>query len=137
MSALAELDSKRYARLVASARPVVIRNEDENERLLARVEKLMAKGEANLSPEESALLELLVRLVDDYESQERLPAEAAGPAAMLRWLMQENGMTAKELAEVIGSRSRVSEILSGKRSISKEQARRLAEHFRVSMSLFL
>jgi len=51
---------KRYGRLLAQAAPRAIRTEEENDRALAIVEKLMEKGELNLTPEEDALLELLV-----------------------------------------------------------------------------
>ena len=56
---------------------------------------------------------------------------------MLAYLMQTSGRTAKELLPVFGTRGRVSEILTGKRSISKEQAKRLASLFRVSADLFI
>ena len=49
-------------RLLARALPAVIKSEDENNRILAIIEGLLAKGEQNLTPEEDALLELLVDL---------------------------------------------------------------------------
>ena len=52
----AQIDMRRYGRLLAKAAPTVIRSEEENDRMLGIVESLMAKGEANLSPEEDALL---------------------------------------------------------------------------------
>ena len=52
-------------------------------------------------------------------------------------LLERRGLSAKDLWPVIGSKGRVSEILSGKREISKEQARMLAEFFGVRMVLFL
>ena len=60
-----DLDTKRYGRLLANALPTVIKSEDENTRMLAIIEDLMAKGERNLTPEEDALLELLVDLREE------------------------------------------------------------------------
>ena len=56
---------------------------------------------------------------------------------MVAFLLEQRGLSAKDLWSVIGSKSRVSEILAGKRSISKDQAKKLAEFFRVSVDLFL
>jgi len=61
-----ELDTKRYGRLLAKALPAVIKSEEENNRILAIVEGLMAKGEDCLTREEDALLDLLVDLVHDF-----------------------------------------------------------------------
>jgi HTH-type transcriptional regulator/antitoxin HigA len=56
---------------------------------------------------------------------------------MLAYLMETSGRTAKDLLPVLGTRGRVSEVLSGKRSISKEQAKRLASVFKVTVDLFI
>ena len=56
---------------------------------------------------------------------------------MLMFLLEQRGLSPKDLWPVIGSKSRVSEILAGKRSISKDQAKKLAEFFRLSADLFL
>jgi HTH-type transcriptional regulator/antitoxin HigA len=56
---------------------------------------------------------------------------------MLAYLMESSGRTTKELLPVFGTRGRVSEILNGMRSISKEQAKKLALLFRVSVDLFI
>jgi HTH-type transcriptional regulator/antitoxin HigA len=56
---------------------------------------------------------------------------------MLSHLMETSGRTAKNLLPIFGTRGRVSEVLSGKRSISKEQAKRLGAFFKVSADLFI
>jgi HTH-type transcriptional regulator/antitoxin HigA len=132
----ANIDLKRYGRLLAKAAPTVIRSEEQNERMLKIVESLMAKGEVNLSPEEDELLELLVDLIHDYESK-AYPHPKSAPHEMLAFLLEQRDLKPSALWPVIGSRSRVSEILSGKRSISKEQAKRLAEFFHVEAGLFI
>jgi HTH-type transcriptional regulator/antitoxin HigA len=135
MSATIEIDAKVYGRLLTKALPKILRSEDEYERMLAEVEALMEKGDSR-SPEQDALLDLMALLVHDYEEKHyRLPQ--AEPRAMLAYLIEERGLKASDLWEVVGSKSRVSEILSGKRSISKDQAKRLAAFFQVPAELFL
>ena len=51
--------------------------------------------------------------------------------------MEKSGRTAKDLLAVFGTRGRVSEVLSGKRAISKVQAKQLAAVFRVTVDLFI
>jgi HTH-type transcriptional regulator/antitoxin HigA len=51
--------------------------------------------------------------------------------------METSGRTAKDLLPVLGTRGRVSEVLSGKRSISKQQAKKLASLFKVTVDLFI
>ena len=55
---------------------------------------------------------------------------------MVAFLLEQRGLSSKDLWPVIGSKGRVSEILSGKRDISKEQAKTLAEFFHVRPDLF-
>lgn len=124
-----------YSRLLADTLPTVIKTEAENERLLAQVERLMAKGEA-LSPEEGALLELLGQLIADFEEL-YYPIGDPAPHLILQELMQANDMEQKDLVPLFGSRSRVSEAVNGKRSFSKAQAKALSERFGVPADLFL
>ncbi len=131
-----DLDTKRYGRLLAKALPTVIKSEVENNRMLAIVEDLMAKGEDSLTPEENALLELLVDLVHDFEKR-RYPLPSSPPRKMVAFLLEQRGLKPADLVPVVGSKSRVSEILSGKRAIGKEQAKRLAAFFHVGVGLFL
>lgn len=131
-----ELDLKRYGRLLAKAVPRVIRTEEENERALAIVESLMEKGEKNLTPEEDELLNLLVDLIHDFE-EKAYPIPKSEPHKMVAFLLEQRGLAPKDLWSVLGSKSRVSEILAGKRSISKDQAKKLAEFFHVGADLFI
>ena len=131
-----DLDLKRYGRLLAKALPAVIKTEAENERLLAIVESLLKKGEGRLTAEEDALLELLTGLIHDFESRAYPPAKSE-PHEMVAFLLEQRGLRASDLWPVVGSKGRVSEILAGKRAISKEQAKRLAVFFRVRVELFI
>jgi len=135
-TSIIDLDMRRYGRLLAKALPGVIKSEEENDRVLAIVEGLMAKGEGRLTAEEEALLELLVDLTHDFEEQ-HYPLPAAPPHEMVAFLLEQRGLKPSALWPVLGSRSRVSEILAGKRGVSKEQAKRLAAFFRVGVELFI
>ena len=135
MSAAVEIDAKLYGKLLTKTLPRVLRSEEEYEELLAEVEVLMEKGDGR-SPEQDALLDLMGLLVQDYE-EKHYPLPQAEPRKMLAYLIEERGLKASDLWEVVGSKSRVSEILSGKRSISREQSKRLAAFFRVPVDLFL
>jgi HTH-type transcriptional regulator/antitoxin HigA len=128
----ADLDQKRYVRLLAKFTPKVIETEAEHEAALAMVGSLMEKGETGLSHEEETLLDILSELIGRFEEKSYSPAPDAGPLEVVMELMEANRIKPAELAGILGGRSRVSEILAGKRSISKEQARRLGEMFRVS-----
>jgi len=136
-SLTATIDEKRYGRLLAKAAPRTIRTEEENERALAIVESLMEKGEKNLTPEEGELLDLLVNLIRDYEATAYPPRERSKPHEMVAFLLEQRGLAPKDLWPVLGSKSRVSEILAGKRSISKDQAKKLAGFFHVGADLFI
>lgn len=130
------LDLKRYGRLLARTVPKVIKTEEENERALAIVESLMKKGEGNLTPEEDALLELLTGLIHDFE-ETAYPIPKSEPHEMVAFLLEQRGLAPKDLWPVVGSKSRVSEILAGKRAMTKEQSKKLAEFFRVGVDLFI
>ena len=138
MGSLTEtIDEKRYARLLAKAVPRVIRTEAENGRALAIVESLIEKGERNMTSEEDELLDLLTNLIRDYEAAAYPRREKSTPREMVAFLLEQRGLAPRDLWPVIGSKGRVSEILAGKRSISKEQAKKLAKFFHVGVNLFI
>ena len=130
-----KIDPARYKKLLSRTMPVVIESEEENERMLAIVEKLMDKGE-DLSAEEEKLLKLLAVLIEDFEQRYYHPREAM-PLEVLQHLMEARGVKQNHLWEVFGSKGIASEVLNGKRGISKTQARALAQYFHVSADLFI
>jgi HTH-type transcriptional regulator/antitoxin HigA len=136
-SLTATIDLKRYGRLLAKAAPRVIATEEENGRAIAIVESLLEKGEQSMTPEEDALLDLLTNLIRDYEAIAYPRREESSPHEMVAFLLEQRGLAPKDLWPVIGSKGRVSEILAGRRSISKEQAKKLAEFFQVRADLFI
>ncbi len=137
--ASAEVHPKKYARLLAKTLPRAISSEEENERLLAIVDKLMSKDEEARSPEENALLELLVALIEKFETEhyqlER--TSSSTPLSILKELMSARGVKPRDLWSVLGSKGLASEILNGKRAISKRSAKALALFFHVPAELFI
>jgi len=131
-----KIDPRKYRRLLGKAAPAVIETEEEYKEMLARFEKLMDKDEASISPEEGRLLKLLAMVLEEYEDR-NVSLPPFRPDKMLRHLLVEKGLRQSDLLSVIGSKSRVSEIITGNRSISKTQAKKLAAFLHVPVELFI
>jgi HTH-type transcriptional regulator / antitoxin HigA len=129
------LNRKVYASLLGDVLPKVIESEEENELFLAEVEKLMALGE-DLTPEQLQLMNLLVSLIEQFEEQ-HYSLHPATPLEVLNELVLQRDLKQKDLVPVFGSQGIASEVLNGKRSISKAQAKALGDFFHVSPALFL
>ena len=128
-------DEKIYGSLLVNTLPKVIETDEECLRVEKIVGDLLKKGD-NLSPEEDKLLDLLSDLIENYEDRV-YPIADAPPNEMLKYLMRENDLKQGDLLHIFGSSGIASEVVSGKRSISKAQARKLAEFFKVSVELFI
>lgn len=96
---------------------------------------LMEKPDDEIPEEAGRLLELLSVLVDEYETRAH-PLPKAEPHKMLGYVLEERDMKPSDLWPV-PPKSRVSEILNGKRGIGKTQAKQLAGLFRVPVDLFM
>ena len=115
------LNPKVYGSLLEKYQPKAIASKSEYQKSLEAIANLIVKGE-DLSPEESAILETLAILVKSYEEIEfSLPISS--PRNVLLHLMEVRSLKQVDLVKVIGSKGVVSEILSGKRAISKSQAK--------------
>lgn len=125
----------KYKELLAMYQPKLIRNEEENDKALAIVEELMHRQ--NRSPEEDELYELLITLVEKFEQEHYLPGKASTPHSMLLFLMEQRDIKQSDLIGIIGSEAVVSEIVLGKREISKSQALAIGDFFQVDPSLFI
>jgi HTH-type transcriptional regulator/antitoxin HigA len=79
---------------------------------------------------------LLTLLVERFEEQQ-YAMKPASPIDIVRELMEANGVSQSEIAGIIGSKGLTSEMLSGKREISKRQALKLSERFHLPASVFL
>lgn len=102
-------------------KPRVIKTEADYERTLARIEALMDAAPGTPEMDE---LEVLSVLVEKYED-ERYPVDMPDPIAAIRFRMEQQGLTHADLEAYLGSQARVSEVLNGKRALSKEMIRRL------------
>jgi HTH-type transcriptional regulator / antitoxin HigA len=143
-------DETTYRRLLADIAPRKIESEAEYDRLLAITEKLHFTKTLQTSDEqrESALVltmtseqraiyKLLVILIEAYES-EKWKMDEAKPHEILQHIMESSGIRQKDLVAInVGSSGVVSEIINGKRAISKAQAKILGHYFKVSSDLFV
>jgi HTH-type transcriptional regulator / antitoxin HigA len=125
---------QEYSKLLVALQPKVIETEEENEFYLAEVTKLMRLGDA-ISPAQEHLLKLLVNLIESFEDR-HYQLKAATPLEILTELVRDRGLKQKDLVLVFGSQGVASEVLNGKRGISKAHAKALGEFFKVSPSLF-
>jgi len=127
--------SGTYASLLLEAQPRVIHDDKTHRRALQWIDRLMKLP--RLSPAQETLLELLSKLVNDYE-EELYPTPDVPPRDILQHLLESSGKSQAEFARAVGvPRSTISEVLKGKRAVSVENAFRLAEYFHVDPTLFL
>ncbi|MBI2931631.1 MAG: ImmA/IrrE family metallo-endopeptidase [Planctomycetes bacterium] len=105
--------------------PRLIKTTEEHEAALAEIERLMSLDPDAGTPE-ARRLELFAKLVEDYE-RERFPFETPGPIEAIRFRMSEQGLKQRHLVPFIGSKSKVSEVLAGKRPLTAEMMRALHE----------
>jgi HTH-type transcriptional regulator / antitoxin HigA len=134
-------DEEKYIDLFKDLKivPKVIETEPENEKCLAVVEALMFKGESR-TIEETALLRVLVLLIEEFEEKYYSFKEwqKTTPHKFLQHLMAGKGMKQSDLVGILSmSSGLISSIVNGKRQISKEQAKKLGEYFKVSPALFI
>lgn len=132
-----EVDEKKYGQLLAEHLPSVIETDEEQDRLAEALMHLTIPPR-KLTPEEKRLAKLLGHLVDDYEH--RTTAKTARrftPVQRLEYLMAEHGLKQADLADIFGGQPVVSAVLSGKRSINLEHARKLSARFGLSIDAFL
>ena len=129
------LDEKKYGRLLSKVLPKVIETDEEFDRMVALLEGL-AIPERELSPEEQAVAALLEKLIADYDDK-YYPLPEGKPHEIVQFLMEHRNLKQADLVPVLGTRPQVSDLVTGKRGISKAQAKKLAEFFHVSVELFI
>ena len=111
----------------------VIKTESEYAAALARIEKLM---DAKPGTPQGDELELLSLLLHDYE-EKVFPIARPDPVAAIRFRMEQQGLGPKDLVPFLGSRSRVSEVLSGRRRLSLKMIRALVGGLRIPADVLL
>ena len=126
--------SPEYGALLRKVPPKVIRTEKENEAYTEILYELDRRS-SKLTAAEKELAELLTLLIEDFEEKRyRLPR--AKPLEVLRFLMEQHNLLQKDLVDVFGAPSIVSEVLGSKRELNKDQIARLSARFRVSPEVF-
>ena len=105
----------------------VIKTEEDYNQALKSFEEIF---HAPADSEEGDEAEILSILIEKYED-EHYPIEAPDPIEAIKFRMEQMGMDNKDLAEIIGYKSRVSEIFSGKRKLSLKMIRNLHEKLNI------
>ena len=123
-----------YATLLAKTLPAVIHSEKENEHYTALLQELDHKA-GKVTAAEQRLAELLTLLIENFEEKHYSLKPATGVEA-LQELMDMNDLKQKDLVDLFGTPSIISEVLSGKRKLTTEHIRKLSRRFRVSPELF-
>ena len=112
-----------------------IRNEHEYDLAVERLNRLLDEVGADEQHPLYTLLDALGTLIHAYEEQHHPMPECSG-VDVLRFLMDEHGLTQSDLSEV-GSQGVISDILRGKRVLNVRQIRALAKRFQVSPAVFV
>jgi HTH-type transcriptional regulator/antitoxin HigA len=110
-----------------------IRSESDYQAALVEIERLWG---ARLGTPEGDRLEVLATLIDAYEAQQD-PMDPPDPIEAIRFRMEQQGLTRKDLERVLGTRTRVSEILNRKRSLSIGMIRRLHAELGISADILI
>lgn len=115
--------------------PAKPRNREELAGMTSLLETLAANETAQ-PPAMERFIETHTALVMQYE-EEIQPEPLGSPAGVLKYLMEERGLRQVDLVPILGSKSYVSQIVSGHRPIGRDSAAKLAQYFRVSPHSFL
>ncbi len=113
----------------------LIKSATDHAEALRRIDALMETDPAPGSAEASEL-EVLAHLVETYEKQQ-FPADLPDPIEAIRFRMEQQGLSQRDLVPYFGSASRVSEVLSGKRSLNLSMATRLHEGLGIPATVLL
>ena len=111
---------------------IVIQNDADHADAKKLIERLMDSND----PVDQARMTAQARLVEAYE-RSRWPRRIATVPQLLTYLMDQHGLTRADLVPLLGTASRVSEVLNGKRELSMSMIRRVRERFRVPADLLI
>jgi HTH-type transcriptional regulator / antitoxin HigA len=110
-----------------------IRNETDYEAALAEVERLWG---AKSGTPDGDRLDILATLIDAYET-EHYPMDPPDPIEAIKFRMEQQGLTRKDLEPIIGTRTRVAEVLNRKRGLSIDMIRRLHDSLGISADVLI
>jgi HTH-type transcriptional regulator/antitoxin HigA len=120
--------------MIERGAPHVIHNDEELEVYTKALFSLSSIDHPNSA--QAQAIELLSLLIERYESR-RYPIPAADPVTVLRFLMDQNGLSQRDIVQDIGSESLVSMIMNGQRNLTVDHIRNLSARFHVSASVFI
>ena len=109
-----------------------IKTEAEYQAVMQRIESLMMSD----NEADKDLFEVLAILADDYENK-HYPIEPPDPKEAIRFRMEQLGLKQKDLMQYIGTESRVSEVLNGKRDLTVDMIRNLHRGLNIPTSILL
>lgn len=112
-----------------------IRNETDYDWALAEIARYFSAEPARGTPEADRF-DILAALIEAYEAR-AWPIEAGDPVAAIQNFMEERGLAQSDLAQVLGSRSRASEILSRRRALTLDMIQRLAAQWHIPADLLV
>ena len=110
-----------------------IRRKADYEAAMAEIERLWG---ARSGTPEGDRLDILATLVDAYEN-EHYPMDPPDPIEAIKFRMEQRGLTRKDLASILGSRTRVVEVLNRRRGLSIHMIRRLHEKLGISVEVLI
>jgi HTH-type transcriptional regulator / antitoxin HigA len=110
------------------------KNETDIDRLIEFSDYIMEQINDNNHPL-TGLIDIIGTLISDYESK-NIPEPIGSPIGCLKYLMQEHGLREEDLTE-LGSSSIISEILSEKRELNKNQIKALSQRFGCNPAIFI
>ncbi len=110
-----------------------IRNKKDYQNALNKLEEIF---DAKKGTQQGDELEILSILIDNYEN-ENFPIEMPDPIEAIKFRMEQMGMKQKDLAEVVGFKSRVSEILNGKRKLTLRMIKKLNSTLRIPIEVLV
>lgn len=113
----------------------IIKNEEQHRRCLEEARRL-ARADPAPQSGDGARLELLAKLIDDYE-RERFRFHKPDPIEAILFRMEEQGLRQADIAALVGGKNRASEILSRKRPLTLAMIRALHEHLGIPSELLI
>jgi len=119
--------------MIRQGAPRLIHTDEELAEYTRALFELTAKPDPTANEEEA--IELMTLLIERYE-QEHYPLPEAEPVDVLRFLLERNGLSQRDIAPELGSESTVSLVLSGKRQLNRDHIARLSRRFNVSPAVF-
>jgi HTH-type transcriptional regulator/antitoxin HigA len=117
--------------MMSDVRP--IRTNADYKKALAEARKLWG---AKSGTPQGDRLDVLATLIDVYEA-EHDPMDPPDPVEAIKFRMEQQGLTRKDLESIIGTRTRVAEVLNRKRSLSINMIRRLHEELGISADVLI